>query len=280
MSNKNKDVLSVAGMLGGLALLSMNNKTTKVYESDPPTPSYVPPPPSPPRSPPPPPSPPKSAVTLSIDKTIIREDEIALAFIDIDSYPYNTSQGLDVSLIYDEYYLVGFDTGHIPPGFVKFPINAGFTIHEMVYPEPAFPERYKYMVSLPIGTHNVMAAVSSYGQPAVYSNIVTMVRTPNGYLYDAHLLDAYRNENGNIVLSLDVNADPNTYMIAFIQYLYPRDFINPKDIGVAMDYRLIGGGTYTIVGPVPFEQYEKMRAVNVVVNHPGDKIITTETLYV
>jgi hypothetical protein len=281
MSKKNKDILSVAGMLGGLALLSMSSKTTKVYASDNPVPSYVPPPPSPPSPPPPPPPPPKSTVTLSVDKTIIREDETALATINIDSYPYNTSQGLDINLIdYNEKYLIGNCGYHIPPGYVKFPMTAGCTIRELVFQDPLWPQNYQYFVCIPIGTSTIIAQISSYGQPAVYSNTVNITRTANGYLYDAHLLEAYRNENGNIVVTIDVNADPNTYMLVLIYYIYPYDIIHPQELSPAMAYRIIGGGTYTIVGPVPFEQYEKVQAVNVAINHPGDKVITTETLKV
>ncbi|MGC8564783.1 MAG: hypothetical protein ACP5LZ_07870 [Fervidicoccaceae archaeon] len=274
MSIKNKNIVSVAGILGGLALLSMSNKTSQTYASDPPVPSYVPPPPSPPSPPPPPPSPPPASVTLSVGRTPIGEDQTVGASVSIDSYPYDTTNGLDVYLLYNNTNtIVANDFVHIPPP-IRLPTTVNFIIPEMVFQDPTLPQNYQYMISVPIGTYTIIAQVSSYGQPAVYSNTATIIRNANGYLHDAHLLNAYRNENGNIVLSLDVNADANTYMLAQIYYVYPN---YP---GVAMNYRLIGGGTYTIVAPVPYEQYMKLSGVYVEVNHPGDKVITTETLKV
>jgi len=282
-------------VMGGLALLVLSKKKPTVTISQPTVSQPPPPPPQPPIAPQPPASqpsvilPPQNAqlppqytqalqsvnlaqsvmpqVTISANRTEIYENETATLTMVVSGPPPGMTGAQYRFKEAGTNEIVDSCFGFIQLSALKYPLTISEVVREMVYYEPTTDN---YMISLPIGTHRIVAC---FGDPIqVCSSPITITRKANGYLRNASLVSASRMSDGSIKVVVNIDADPGTYNLVQLWYDYPG-FPGP-----AKSFLAKGGGTFTFYGPKPYEAYMKLPQVHLVVNHPGDKQLTTNSL--
>jgi hypothetical protein len=235
-----------------------------------PTPPSPPPPP-----PPPPPAPPAPTVTLTADKTVLTEDDRAGLTIVVSGPPPNMTGAQYWVKYANTNAIVDSCFGFIPLSQLSYPLTIAQVIPELVYYDSTVNN---YLISLPIGTYDIVAC---FGDPnPICSSPITITRNANGYLRNASLVSASRQDDGTIEVVVDIDADPGTYNLVALCYDYPGYPGCSADSGPAKTFLAKGGGTFTFYGPKPYEVYMKVQTVHLIVNHPGDKSITTNSVSV
>jgi len=286
-------------VMGGLALLVLANKKPTVTKQQPSIPTVTVPQPTVSQPPPPPPQPPIAQqptttapqppvqpsvvlpplqsvnlaqsvmpqVTISSNKTEIYENETATLTMVVSGPPPGMTGAQYRFKEAGTNEIVDSCFGFIQLSALKYPLTISEVVREMVYYEPI---TNNYMISLSIGTHRIAAC---FGDPIqVCSSPITITRKANGYLRNASLVSASRMSDGSIKVVVDIDADAGTYNLVQLWYDYPG---YP---GIAKSFLAKSGGTFTFYGPKPYETYMKLSQVHLVVNHPGDKQLTTNSL--